>query len=62
MQPSANARQLLELVELHLETVRLRSEVDRVEFERRWLAGSASGRANCLPTAGRPIRINLRCW
>ena len=32
LQPSANARQLLELLELHLESVRLRSEVDRVEL------------------------------
>jgi protein ImuB len=32
LQPSANARQLLELVELRLETVRLAEEVDRVEL------------------------------
>jgi protein ImuB len=32
LQPSANARQLLELIELHLENVRLASEVDRVEL------------------------------
>jgi protein ImuB len=32
LQPSANARQLLELIELHLENVRLPGEVDRVEL------------------------------
>ena len=32
LQPSANARQLLELIELHLETVKLADEVDRVEL------------------------------
>jgi protein ImuB len=32
LQPSANAHQLLELIELHLENVRLASEVDRVEL------------------------------
>jgi protein ImuB len=32
LQPSASARQLLELVELHLENVRLAGEVDRVEL------------------------------
>lgn len=32
LQPSASARQLLELIELHLETVRLADEVDRVEL------------------------------
>jgi protein ImuB len=32
LQPSANARQLLELVDLHLETVALTAEVDRVEL------------------------------
>jgi protein ImuB len=32
LQPSASARQLLELIELHLETVRLTDEVDRVEL------------------------------
>jgi protein ImuB len=32
LQPSANARQLMELVELNLETVRLAEEVDRVEI------------------------------
>ena len=32
LQPSANARQLLELVDLHLETVALAAEVDRVEL------------------------------
>jgi protein ImuB len=32
LQPSANARQLLELVELHLETIALTAEVDRVEL------------------------------
>jgi protein ImuB len=32
LQPSASARQLLELIELHLETVRLAGEVDRVEL------------------------------
>jgi protein ImuB len=32
LQPSASARQLLELIELHLETVRLSDEVDRVEL------------------------------
>jgi protein ImuB len=31
LQPSATARQLLELIELHLETVRLPDEIDRVE-------------------------------
>ncbi len=32
LEPSANARQILELIELHLETVRLADEVDRVEL------------------------------
>jgi len=32
LQPSASARQLLELIELHLENVRLADEVDRVEL------------------------------
>jgi hypothetical protein len=32
LQPSASARQLMELVELNLETVRLAEEVDRVEI------------------------------
>jgi protein ImuB len=32
LQPSANARQLLELIELHLENVRLPDEIDRVEL------------------------------
>ena len=32
LQPSASARQLMELVELNLETVRLNAEVDRVEI------------------------------
>jgi protein ImuB len=32
LQPSANARQLLELIELYLENVRLPDEVDRVEL------------------------------
>jgi protein ImuB len=32
LQPSASSRQLLELIELHLETVRLAYEVDRVEL------------------------------
>jgi protein ImuB len=32
LQPSASARQLLELVDLHLETVALTAEVDRVEL------------------------------
>jgi protein ImuB len=32
LQPSANVRQLLELVDLHLETVALTAEVDRVEL------------------------------
>ena len=32
LQPSANARQLLELIELHLENMRLADEVDRVEL------------------------------
>jgi len=32
LQPSVSARQLLELIELHLETVRLTDEVDRVEL------------------------------
>jgi protein ImuB len=32
LQPSANARQLLELIELHLENVRLAGEMDRVEL------------------------------
>ncbi len=32
LQPSASARQLLELIELHLGTVRLAGEVDRVEL------------------------------
>jgi protein ImuB len=32
LQPSANARQLMELIDLHLETVRLADEVDRVEL------------------------------
>jgi protein ImuB len=31
LQPSATARQLLELIELHLETVKLPDEIDRVE-------------------------------
>jgi protein ImuB len=33
LQPSASARQWLELIELHLETVRLKDEVDRVELQ-----------------------------
>lgn len=32
LQPSANARQLLELIELHLEATKLKTEVDRVEL------------------------------
>jgi protein ImuB len=32
LEPSANARQLLELIELHLETLRLTSEIVRVEL------------------------------
>ena len=32
LQPSASARQLMELVDLHLETVTLADEVDRVEI------------------------------
>ena len=32
LQPSANARQLMELIDLHLETVRLADKVDRVEL------------------------------
>jgi protein ImuB len=32
LQPSASARQLLELIELHLETMKLPAEVDRVEI------------------------------
>jgi protein ImuB len=32
LQPSANVRQLLELVDLHLETVALAAEVDRIEL------------------------------
>jgi protein ImuB len=43
LQPSANARQILELIELHLETVRLADEVDRVEL-RAAVAGRLSER------------------
>jgi len=32
LQPSASPRQLLELIELHLETLKLKGEVDRVEL------------------------------
>jgi protein ImuB len=32
MQPSANARQILELIELHLETLQLAGEIDRIEL------------------------------
>jgi protein ImuB len=32
VEPSANARQLLELIELHLETARLPDEIDRIEL------------------------------
>jgi protein ImuB len=47
MQPSANARQLLELVDLHLETVALTAEVDRVEL-RVAVAGRLGQRQNEL--------------
>ncbi len=33
LQPSANAGQLLELIELHLEATKLKAEVDRVELQ-----------------------------
>ncbi len=62
LQPSANARQLLELIELHLETVRLTDKVDRVELRATVVGGLASGSVNCLRVVGQPIRISWRCW
>ncbi len=54
LQPSANARQLLELIELHLERVQLRSEVDRIELRAAVVGrlGERQGElfADCWPT------------
>jgi protein ImuB len=71
LQPSASARQLLELIELHLETVKLADEVDRVElraavvgrlgewqgelFADRW--PRAPGTKDDLPGAGSPHQL-----
>ena len=71
LQPSASARQLLELIELHLETVKLADEVDWVElraavvgrlgerqgelFADRW--PRAPGTKDDLPGAGSPHQL-----
>ena len=54
LQPSANVRQLLELIELHLERVKLKEEVGRIEL-RAAVAGRLGERqgelfADCWPT------------
>jgi protein ImuB len=54
LQPSANSRQLLELIELHLERAKLKDEVDRVEL-RATVVGRLGERqgelfADCWPT------------